>query len=220
MKRDMAEQTIKTCAIDGCNIGGQMRRGMCKKHYDRWHTVNRVSPGDPCAADGCVRLAKSRGWCQTHYVRWLRHGDHTVVLQNLPQPKTPCSIDGCDRPTRARGWCNLHWTRWRNNGDPELVLPSSATATGEKSANWAGADITYRGMHLRVRTNRGLATLHACVHCGVSARQWAYDHNDPDERIGDTGRGRLMPFSVNIEHYIPLCLSCHWRFDRAPSPEP
>jgi hypothetical protein len=67
---------------------------------------------------------------------------------------------------------------------------------------------------------RGAAADYLCEHCGVAAAQWAYDHKDSDERTGDVGGGRFYAYSVKIEHYIPLCLSCHWRFDRTPSAEP
>ena len=35
---------MKTCTIDGCESGGQLRRGLCTMHYNRWRRH-----GDPLA---------------------------------------------------------------------------------------------------------------------------------------------------------------------------
>jgi len=52
------------------------------------------------------------------------------------------------------------------------------------------------------------ASTRKCLHCGEQASEWAYDHQDPDERISARGA-----FSDKKEHYIPLCVSCHRKFD-------
>jgi hypothetical protein len=40
---------------------------------------------------------------------------------------------------------------------------------------------------------------------------WAYDYSDPNAR-SDARRG---PYSLDLNRYIPLCRSCHKRFDLA-----
>jgi NAD-dependent SIR2 family protein deacetylase len=70
--------------------------------------------------------------------------------------------------------------------------------------------VGYRAAHKRVRTLHGAASLHRCRHCDGSASDWAYDHSDPDQV--EEGPGRT--YSLKPEHYIPLCKSCHGKFDK------
>ena len=51
-----------------------------------------------------------------------------------------------------------------------------------------------------------------CARCAKPAREWAYDHLDPHEKT-DTWGGFEVRYSVNVEHYQPLCRSCHRAFD-------
>ena len=69
-------------------------------------------------------------------------------------------------------------------------------------------EVTYAGMHHRLRMARGKAGGHQCSNCSEQAAHWAYDNGDPEERIENDLR-----FSVKPEHYTPLCASCHKRFD-------
>jgi hypothetical protein len=69
----------------------------------------------------------------------------------------------------------------------------------------------YRNAHNAVRRERGPATLYPCVWCRGDAAQWAYAHNDPDERT-DGPRGAR--YSFNADHYGALCIRCHRTFDR------
>ncbi len=70
--------------------------------------------------------------------------------------------------------------------------------------------VGYGAMHGRVRAERGPACDQTCLHCSNPAQDWAYDHNDPDERT----ESALGVFSLDIMHYIPLCCKCHAKFDR------
>lgn len=71
---------------------------------------------------------------------------------------------------------------------------------------------TYSGVHVQLKRERGPARSHACARCGGQAKQWAYDHSDPCELRhvpryeGDT---RSMPFSLNLNHYVAVCVPCH-----------
>jgi hypothetical protein len=63
-----------------------------------------------------------------------------------------------------------------------------------------------------------LAKNYLCVHCGSQAKQWAYDHEDVNERTSTMivrGQPVELRYSADAAHYIPLCVSCHVRFDQA-----
>jgi hypothetical protein len=109
--------------------------------------------------------------------------------------------------------CKLHATRLRRHGDPHVVIPSDERdlAIGERNTNWTGDGATYLAMHQRLRKHRGPARTRACFACGAPARQWSYDHCDPDERVSDDG----LPYSVNLDRYQPRCVPCHKAYDLA-----
>jgi hypothetical protein len=68
---------------------------------------------------------------------------------------------------------------------------------------------------MRVRATKGSASQHTCP-CGAPAAHWAYDHQDPDQRIGQAGkRGEGLPYSLNPDHYQPRCVPCHKAADLA-----
>lgn len=71
---------------------------------------------------------------------------------------------------------------------------------------------TYGAAHHWVRQARGSASEHQCVDCGDPAREWAYDHTDPDEMSEKQGRLTLS-YSAKPQHYQPMCKPCHRRFD-------
>jgi hypothetical protein len=65
----------------------------------------------------------------------------------------------------------------------------------------SAAQLTVNGMHSRVARERGKAKLYPCYdECGRQANDWATIH----------GRNGL-----SIDDYIPLCRSCHVRYDRS-----
>lgn len=116
-------------------------------------------------------------------------------------------MDGCDRIHYAKGLCNTHWKRLRRHGDPAVTKRSEV--------------VTYEGAHQRVRKVRGRAVDQPCAHCAERAAQWAYDHADPEAITGLDRNGRgvvnLMAYSLDPDHYIPLCQPCHVRFDQQPA---
>jgi len=79
-------------------------------------------------------------------------------------------------------------------------------------------EVTYITVHVRLRTQRGRASDRACA-CGAPARQWAYQHGDPQERTGLIGgRQGWLTFSPNLDAYAPMCFPCHRRLDQQHTP--
>ena len=61
---------------------------------------------------------------------------------------------------------------------------------------------------------RGMASAHQCsAQCGRMAVDWAYDHADAREQVGHDEQGRELPYSTDVQHYQPMCRSCHTLFD-------
>lgn len=113
-----------------------------------------------------------------------------------------CSIDGCEKFCHGHGLCKRHYARWERHGDPLFVTPR----TGSNNPAWSDPP-TYSTVHIRLRLQRGSATLRTCP-CGAPAQQWAYDHTDPEPL---TGRGML--YSPDLSRYVAMCVSCHVALD-------
>ena len=75
--------------------------------------------------------------------------------------------------------------------------------------------VTYTGMHSRLARQRSKASAHTCVDCEQPAREWSYNHDDPDEIVGEH-RGSRVVYSLDVEHYNPRCSRCHNALDRRP----
>ncbi len=112
-----------------------------------------------------------------------------------------CSAEDCDSPVHARGLCPKHYYRLRVNGDA-----SKTQKMGPKPRN----DLTYPGAHQRVYAAKGRASDNSCK-CGEPAEDWAYDGQDPQELTDPQGRS----YSLDPEHYEPLCRTCHKNEDLA-----
>lgn len=84
--------------------------------------------------------------------------------------------------------------------------------SGENNPKWRGDNIEYTALHNRLVVERGIPAEYQCARCPEQASEWAYDHQDPDERRNLVGRDD-GPFSLNLAHYMPLCVRCHRRFD-------
>lgn len=162
---------------------------------------------------GCDRLRHARGWCYAHYFRWRTTGDVGPAAFRPRIPGRTCSVDGCNAPHETRGWCNKHYKRWRTHGDPGKLGDRGPGVMGEAHALWRGDDISYAGIHDRLRAHRGSPSRLQCAHCSGPAAHWAYDHSDPDEKTADW-YGYVVPYSTDLTRYMPLCSSCHTKFDR------
>lgn len=123
------------------------------------------------------------------------------------------------RGTTARGERSGQWTggakpcidcggRKDRGSQSRCAACHYAQLTGEANPNWRGDRIRNPQAHGRVKKLRGLACDYMCRHCGAPAKHWAYDHEDPKEKQDPEG-----PYSLDPEHYLPLCVACHHRFD-------
>lgn len=178
----------------------------------RWYNTGDVQANVPivrrergrtCSVPGCARPHQGRGYCDGHLRRLLASGDPGPAEFEPRRPGAVCSIEGCGKPIDGRGWCNAHYLRWRKSGDPLTPLP-------ERGPTWVGDQVTYAGMHSRLRHFRGRARDQVCVDCGGRAEHWSYDHSDPNARI-DAATG--LPFSPDVDRYMPRCRTCHRRHD-------
>jgi hypothetical protein len=204
------------CSVPGCGRGGQLRRGWCNTHYKRWSKTGDVGTAAPgrggttgvCAVEDCANPSRTAGavYCEMHYARRRRTG-------SLDAPAI-CSIDDCEKPTKRSGMCSMHNNRVARHGSPHIVITSAERKllTGPNNPRWLSDEIVdYRTMHQRVARRYGVARRRSCADCGKPAVHWSYDHADPNGRETPAG----VPYSTKLEHYRPLCASCHKYFDHA-----
>src|SRR6516162_2526071 len=127
-----------------------------------------------------------------------------------------CQVDGCDLTLiEARGMCDKHYTRWLRHGDPLVTHgPGNRGRMGSSNGNWKGDAAPYSAIHLRLVREFGSASQFQCLNdCGRQAQEWAYDHGDPNEIVGDDSHGVMAPYSLDPQFYMPLCKWCHRSMD-------
>lgn len=168
-----------------------------------------------CAARACERpvgTKGARGLCPLHYQRVLRGVsvdgrtcetcDESIETGKYCSDgcKPRCTVEGCGQPQRKRSWCASHYAQWTRTRTTPVPF----------KWKWNSDEVTYSAVHERLRM-RGSAAEHPCRHCDGQALQWAYDHRDVNERTDETG----LRYSTDLSHYMPLCASCHKKFDLA-----
>lgn len=205
------------CVVEDC---GKPRHsyGWCQMHHKRFQ-----QHGDPlivrragidyqvrttCTADDCETLAESRGYCQKHYIRWQKYGDTSVIRrQGIDfRVKKPCIAEGCGQMAVCRKLCQKHYLRLVKHGNTETVLVERATRRGY---------LSIKGLHSKIKRERGVARDYACVDCGQPAAEWSYDNADPEQLTELQGGRWHMAYSLDVNHYDPRCISCHRTFDFA-----
>ncbi len=148
-----------------------------------------------CHIDRCYNPIKALGLCANHYREHL--------MEARRRTGDLCSMEGCKKPRYCRGLCKAHDTARRKAAPGPLppVPPSTS----------------YGAVHIRVRRARGPASSHPCARCGwPEASGWAYDREDPDEVRGwvHGPKGGMRTWSLDLDHYLPLCITCHLALDR------
>ncbi|WNM68813.1 HNH endonuclease [Gordonia phage Soos] len=159
-----------------------------------------------CTATDCTRPGRNKngaGLCEAHYYRQRRGSTLTAPVSTHYPAGTPCSVDGCAKPRVAQQLCDMHYARLVRHGDVTTVI-----AVEDRQFNNPRAEVvSYGAMHQRLTKDRGPASAHPCFDCGSPARQWSYDHSDPDQLYGP------WPYSLDPNRYVPRCVSCHKRMD-------
>lgn len=209
------DQNAPTCNCAGCQRSANGNRGMCSAHYEAWRVADPSRP--MCAIDGCKLRAAARGMCKTHWRRWRKHGDPLVVLAKMHPRKYPpvCAVDECDKPHHAHGYCSRHSSAYMNHGDPLVVVG----VTNHIGRPPKGGVTGYAGTHRNVKRLRGPASDHTCIECGEQAQEWAYMGGGGDWEL--TTRPDLrrehpgLKYSLDPDHYEPMCKRCHRRKDLA-----
>ena len=119
-------------------------------------------------------------------------------------PTPICTYNGIEGPCPlsvfSRHLCQKHYNRLLRNGTTELI---------GKPGQLPDEQLAYAGMHARLYRMFGSARHLACFDCGGPAREWSYEGGDPNERIGDDGRGRMSAYSTDPSYYHPRCMRCH-----------
>jgi hypothetical protein len=92
-----------------------------------------------------------------------------------------------------------------NKGRPSGVIPPTAFKPGEMSGEancrWAGDDVGYQGLHIRVYNERGPAVDYPCQHADETCK-------GPMHWANISGRYE------SVDDFMPLCQSHHARYDR------
>lgn len=122
---------------------------------------------------------------------------------------TKCIVNNCESEYYIRkGMCNKHYKHNHRYGDPLIAKHNTD-------------NISYSGMHFRVRHHRGKASLFDCCNdqCIKQARQWAMKQ-EAKRKIkttlfdGRNNKAREVEYALDIEDYIPLCITCHNLYDK------
>lgn len=124
---------------------------------------------------------------------------------------TQCSVAGCSEAYRCKGYCRTHYDRMRRHGNVMPKVRLRKPSPPPKPPRF----VSYNLAHVRLKRKLGRASLFPCRRCGMQAEHWAYDHRDPDQLLGPPSpKSRyLYAYSIDPDHYVPLCRSCHFWFD-------
>jgi hypothetical protein len=91
---------------------------------------------------------------------------------------------------------------------PRTLRPPRKSRPGRQPPR---SDVGYVRAHQRVRDIKGQACEHLCCKCSEGATNWAYTNDDPNELVDGQG----LRYSLDPDRYVPMCRSCHLRFDAA-----
>lgn len=139
-----------------------------------------------CEIEGCGGAVYAKARCHKHYRAARRSG--------------VCRLDGCDGRAVPGKLCKKHQERLRRYGSVDAVM-RKGPAPGTRRTEEVG----YSGAHKRLGPVGGMCG------CGRPAKEWSYDHDDPEELL-DPRVGR--PYSLKADHYQALCVPCHRKRDQ------
>lgn len=141
----------------------------------------------------------------------------TNATQHCPRCEQYLSIDAYHPGKRGklgnycRECCNAYKAANRKprgtKRTPALVIIHRSPRTPRVTST------TYRAVHKQVQRHRGPASAHPCPRCGEQAQHWAYDHTDPNPLTTTLKGGTDVEYSTDLTRYLPMCHSCHAKFD-------
>lgn len=167
-----------------------------------------------CSLSTCQRPVKSLGLCYRHYMKQWRYGspepDHAprgenvagerfgtlTVLYHLGKGRWQCICD-----------CGAEVAKYLSGDLKRRKRPTCGSGACRRFSD------TYVAVHLRLASDLGSASRHACVDCYSPALHWSYDHADPNELHSEHIATMGIAYSTNPRHYVPRCVPCHKRFD-------
>lgn len=90
------------------------------------------------------------------------------------------------------------------------------TAPVNRRSHSKARSIAYDSVHHRIRYQRGSASLYPCItRCGSQARDYAWTHQGESALGYPNGKnGKAAFYGIDINTYVPMCRSCHTKFDR------
>lgn len=139
--------------------------------------------------------------------------DFSPCLLLAEEKARPCRY-ACGKPARPeRTACGSCAKRMLCHGHLGTCGNHNARHLADRSPHWAGAEVGYWAAHKRLRRYLGPAREKQCTRCSAQALDWAYLHNDPDERLSEDAGFTGRPYSTDPECYAPMCRSCHKAFD-------
>lgn len=165
-------------------------------------------PKPTCTVPECPQVSATRGYCMMHYTRLIRTGSTGDASPQRVKGRKGCAVADCPNPHAAKGYCKSHYKNLRETGAP--VAKGRGYWAGGLSGRWSDSP-AYGTIHSRLKRHRGSARHQQCE-CGAPARQWSYDHTDPNESWEIVG-GYSLPYSTDMDRYDPLCTFCHRRRD-------
>ena len=94
------------------------------------------------------------------------------------------------------------WKHMKNHGIKARVA-CKRNQSGESNHMWKGKAAGYQAFHLRVSNAFGKAKDSGCAICGTTSPDISYDWANLTGRYHD------------ITDYLPMCRSCHRKYDKA-----
>lgn len=172
------------------------------------------NPNRICTHAGCIKPTGTRVWlCEMHYCR-SRRGIPMDAPARATNHTGRCLVDACPNPlvNKKGKYCRMHEARAYRHGDPNIVLPRGS-APGPEHPSWKKDGLSYSGMHMRLRSLRG-SPKH-CEMCGLTDSDrryhWAFNWREAATRIIDPSM--QIPFTLDVNKYLRLCVPCHKLFD-------
>ena len=168
----------------------------------------------PCPVDGCSKDVHRKGFCYAHYMKNWRYGTptpkHEVRRQLIDGQRFGLLV--ALEPTKGK-WlcrCDCGATKLVRTGD---LNRGSTTSCGQPHLHHRLSSVTYGAAHDRLKIDKGNVRDQECVDCGDEAKQWSYDHADPNEMLAYGLSPKPIAYSLNPEHYSARCVPCHKHFD-------